>query len=462
MSDAYDLMAALVLDDGRRWGEAALDFQKTDAAAVLDLDGPRRHYWTRPRGASKTTDLAGVGVAALLDQLPANARGYVYAADKEQSGLLLDSAAGFADRTPELGSALTVGASTLTAARTGATLTIESSDDASAFGKRPAFTIVEEFSIWKTTRGPTRLWAAIASAVPKVPGSRLVVLAMAGDPAHPSYKVLQRARASDSWRVSEVKGPTPWWDPDDLAEVRADLTETDFRRLVLGEWCEGDERLSSVDDLAACVRLDGPRDPAVGRYYCMGLDLGLSNDATVLSVCSLDEAEGAAVVSLDRQMVWQGTRQAPVNIAEVEEAVLQAWRIYGQPAIVVDPWQAAGLCQRLRTRGVEVIEYAFTQQSGSRLAVRLHRLIADGALALPDDEALLDELANVRLLEPSPGVYRLDHLSGEHNDRAMSLALAAHGLLAQDLATGPEYVYFDPMTGGFSVEEPGRVFISEY
>ena len=39
----------------------------------------------------------------------------------------------------------------------------------------------------------------------------------------------------------------------------------------------------------------------------------------------------------------------------------------------------------------------------------LHPLIRDRALVLPADDELLDELANVRLREASPGVLRMEH-----------------------------------------------------
>ena len=80
---------------------------------------------------------------------------------------------------------------------------------------------------------------------------------------------------------------------------------------------------------------------------------------------------------------------------------------------------------------MQVVEHTFTAQSVSRLALRLHGAIRDRALALPDDAELLDELANVRLRETSPGVYRLDHDAGRHDDRAVALALAADYLLAR-------------------------------
>jgi hypothetical protein len=58
-------------------------------------------------------------------------------------------------------------------------------------------------------------------------------------------------------------------------------------------------------------------------------------------------------------------------------------------------------------------------------------------LRLPDDEALLDELANVRLRETSPGVMRMDHDAGRHDDRAIALALAAHRLVERGESSGP-------------------------
>ena len=46
-----------------------------------------------------------------------------------------------------------------------------------------------------------------------------------------------------------------------------------------------------------------------------------------------------------------------------------------------------------------------------------------------------DELANVRLRETSPGVYRMDHDPDKHDDQAIALALA---LAANHLITRPK------------------------
>ncbi len=59
----------------------------------------------------------------------------------------------------------------------------------------------------------------------------------------------------------------------------------------------------------------------------------------------------------------------------------------------------------------------------------MHRLLKDRQLKPDDDEALIEGLGNTRLIETSPGSYRIDHDSGEHDDRVISLSLAAQHLL---------------------------------
>lgn len=76
-----------------------------------------------------------------------------------------------------------VRACTVTARGTGASLSIETSGGASAYGTRPWLTVVDELSMWPSTQNYCQLWGAIVSAVPRVPSSRLVVIGTAGPPA---------------------------------------------------------------------------------------------------------------------------------------------------------------------------------------------------------------------------------------------------------------------------------------
>jgi hypothetical protein len=61
MGEALDVMHALVLDTGARWGEVATPDQRMFArvALVPDPAGPRLLWHEAPKGYSKSTDTGG-------------------------------------------------------------------------------------------------------------------------------------------------------------------------------------------------------------------------------------------------------------------------------------------------------------------------------------------------------------------------------------------------------------------
>lgn len=438
---ALAIRFALRVETGDHWGDIATEEQRADSAAVLDLGGPRQHFHTRPRGGSKSTDIAGDVIAALVTQLPRMSRSYGYAADRDQAALILDAVRGFVDRTEGL-SMLSVGAGMVTNTTTGASFSIESSDDASAFGLRPHFVVVDEIAQWRDADRQRRLWSAIVSALPKVQQSRLVAMTSAGDPAHFSARILEHARTSEVWRTSEWPGPLPWSDPAALAEQRALLLPWEFQRYHLNRWVSGGGVLALTEDLAACVRDSADPLPAEhGRRYVAALDLGLVKDRTVAVIAHLEHVEQPwrdgqqmdpkRVVVVDRMRVWQGSRRDPVMIGDVEEWLVEAHRAY-KCRVVADPWQSVGLGQRLRARGLRFDEFAFSSTSIGRLATTLHGVIRGHALSVPHDRELIEELSTVRLVETGPSTVRLDHESGRHDDRAVAIALAAVTLLGDD------------------------------
>ncbi len=441
MSGALDILAGLVLEDGRRWGEVAAAGQWADARAVLDLDSPTpRHWVSRARGYSKTLDAAGWCLSAMIAQLTPGSRVYALASDRDQGRLLLDSLRGFAARTPGLVGLLEFGAYRCAVPSTDVVLEVLAADAPGAWGLRPSFVIVDELAQWAPTPGAKTLYEAVVTALPKVKNSRLAIITTSGDPAGWAHGVYSQALADPLWRVSELRGPPPWMSAELLEGERRRLPDATYRRLFLNEWVAGEDRLVVPADLAACVTLDGPVAPQPGQRYVVGLDVGLVRDATVAVVAHVEPAEvywhgtdrqeeGRRVV-VDRLEVWQGSRLSPVNLESVEAWLLQASQSYNGAELILDPWQSVGLGQRLRSKGVTVTEWTFNPASNARLAATLVQLFRNRALALPDDVALLEELANVRLREISPNVYRLDHDSAHHDDRAVALALAATTLLA--------------------------------
>lgn len=432
MSDALHVLHALVLESGERWGAVAAPFQREDAAAILEPapDEPRLHFLTRPRGGSKTSDLAGVAIAALLEQFGPGDQGYAVAADADQAALLVDAAGGFLQRTSELSGLLVVERKRIVTP-SGAAINVLPADGPSAFGLRGPLFIVDEIAQWAQTPEPKRVWEAVVSAVPKRKGARLVLLTTAGDPAHWSRKVLDRAVESSRWRVHEVPGPVPWIEPEALEEQRALLLPSQFARLHLNQWLASEDRLTTADDVAKCVTHPAVLEPQRGKRYVIGLDIGIKHDATAIAVAHAEEDAGATRVVVDQVRAFVPSRGKPVDLAVVEATVEELARSYNGARVVFDPHQAALMTQNLRRRGVKLSEYVFSQQSISRLALNLYQLLRDHRIGLPDDAELLDELASVELRETSPGVYRVDHSRNAHDDRAIAVGLAALELVSR-------------------------------
>jgi len=292
---------------------------------------------------------------------------------------------------------------------------------------------LDEFAQWPESRNARRVWTAILSSLHKVPGCRLVILTSAGEPSHWIFKILEEARRSDIWRINEVPGPLPWIPAAELEAQRPLLRDSEFTRLHLNRWTQSEDRLVSAADLEADAVLEGPLEPQSGVRYVVTLDVGLTNDACVAVVAHSeqryeDRAEARRVV-VDRLARWCGTKSRPVNLDEVEAWVATASRSYNGAAIHADPWQADGLLQRLQRRGARAEQFNFTSTSVGRVATALHLALRNRLIWLPRNDDLLAELARVRLRESQPGVVRLDHDSGEHDDQAVAIGIAVAVLL---------------------------------
>lgn len=59
------------------------------------------------------------------------------------------------------------------------------------------------------------------------------------------------------------------------------LPDSVFRRLHLNQWAAPEDRLTNLDDVRACVSLDGPLDPMPGGPYLLALELRRNLTRTV-------------------------------------------------------------------------------------------------------------------------------------------------------------------------------------
>lgn len=436
--EPLDLLAALT-DHVGRWGPNATALQWDDAIAVLDLDGPRRHWLGRAKGYSKTRDVAALSIVALLAQFPPHSdqHGYAAASDSEQAGLLRQSIRAFVEHTPELRGEIAVEGRKVSASRRGTELHILAADTAGSHGLRPSWLVVDELANWDDTPRTREFFDSLWAGLTKT-GGRGIVMTTAGSPAHFARSVLEAARHDPLWRVSDVEGPPPWVDPAEVASERLRLPDSTFARLWLNRWAVADDAIADEADVDAACTLEGALEPQGGVRYICTLDLGVKRDRSVAVIAhsapSATPAGGRHVV-VDRMEVWTPKPLRPVKLEDVRAWLEYFTRMYRAP-LHYDPSQAYLLVEQLRLAGVSCHEFVFSSSSTAELATSMSQALRARRITLPNDDELRKEILSVRLRESSPNVLRIDHKAGRHDDRVISVAMACR-LLTERPVGGP-------------------------
>jgi len=412
----FDLIARhLRLPDGRSFGDAMADYQRADFEQLFAPDAAPNVWISRPRGGSKTTDIAAMAVADLLSA-PDRSRLYAVAGDQDQAGLLLDAVATWLANSPDLEGSLTIQRDRVSNPLTGSVLIVLSSDAPTALGLTPWRIFLDEIAAWPTGA----MFGSMFSASHKLPGCRVIAMTTAGSPTSWAYELWKNVKQSARWLVLERRELAPWSDTEQVEEARRLLPSGVFARYYDNAWTAADEAPFTLEQIERAT--DYGREPATGgdgnHLHFVGVDLGLVNDATVISVVRQDRDRRAH--KLVYTWYRQGSRESPVPIAEVEAELRSIQRRFGPTRIFCDPWQMKALIQAVP--GVE--EFAFTTKSMQPLSSSLLVLIREGRLRLLDDPNLRGELLGLTIVEKSYG-WRIEAASG-HDDRVMALALAAH------------------------------------
>lgn len=410
------LADVLTLPDGKSYGASLDAWQREDFGAAF---GTSCHlWWERPRGHSKTMDAAAFALHHLLSA--PGRRAYFAAVDRDQAALAHDSLRGFIRRTPLLRDALKVDRWRVTAPSTGSVLEVLSADAASSWGLRPSLVVADELSMWRGDGAEEFFWS-LFSALGKVPDARMLVSTTAGwDRTSLCWKLREQIESDPAWAFSRRGQCASWVSADFLEQQRRILPEHVYRRLHGNEWTEaGGAYLTyaEVESIFGAERVLSCQE----REHYLGLDIGLSGDATAASVL---HREGEAVLVHDL-VSWQGTRSDKVRLEDVEAWVLDAAQHrYSGAVLHADPWQAVGLLQRLGGAGVRCEEATFSQQYRGHLFQNLLELVRGGRLRCFPHETLRDELLSLEFREVG-GSLRVDHPSGGHDDHAVAVAVAA-------------------------------------
>jgi phage terminase large subunit-like protein len=389
--------------------------------------GLSRAYLERPRGHSKTTDEALMGLWAVVFA-PGQITGVVAAGDRDQARLIRDAIARLVRANGWLSEILDIQAHRVANTATGSSLEILSSDADTSYGLTPDFVLIDELVHWANRD----LWDSLISAAAKRQGCMVVVISNAGRGMGSSWQweVREACRQSPEWYFSRLDGPVASWivsDPRRLDEQRRLLPPKVYARLWLNEWqVEAGDALDGRD-IQASIRLGGPKLHAPIDFNMptlAALDIGLKNDRSALVVVQLD------VLRQHINLVWCQawsplTRGGQVNLDDVERALVDVQGRYAPLLVAFDPWQCQHLAQRVRGKGVNMREFIFSAANCNHMAHSLLQVFRNGQISLYSDEALLRDLQRLLIEERSNGTYRLTAVRDRegHADRAMALAM---------------------------------------
>jgi Phage Terminase len=436
----------LLTDVGLTLGEALDDWQRERVWDPLDErtedDGYRcqRCVFELPRGHMKTGMIAAEAVTELV--LGGDERQlHCFAVDLDQAHLLFDAARGYILRDPELSPGFKITGNTIENLHTLSTLTVHASDHASAWGLIIDWAAVDEMWRWIGPRHE-ELWVAIRSTMMKRPNYRLVVISNAGiDKDAPYWKVREDARRdSDSYFYASDGVVATWIDPAEIERLRHELPAAVFQRVIENKWTRGSASFLTEDQVSACV--DSALTPQSSTddpspRFTLGVDLGLKRDLAVISLLETRRItdpflpDRTEYVLVDQQ-VWSGTRDDPVPIAEIEQALTSYFNAFPIAKAYTDPWQMEATIQRF-----DGLIEPFPMSQVPRMSQALFDVVTSATLRLYEDEALVGELVGAELEQNARG-WRIKFKRGRHGhgDRVMSLGYALIAALdSPDLAT---------------------------
>ncbi|MBD3405737.1 MAG: hypothetical protein GF411_06350 [Candidatus Lokiarchaeota archaeon] len=381
--------------------ECMADFQKEAFETLAptyhairdgDQKPPIRKFWIeRTKKSSKDADLA-MGVVWLIAFAKRPLLIQVVAANKQQSGILLDRITALVHFNPWINEYIEIiryGIRSRSVA--GAECRIEATDDrGGAHGYTPSLLILNELthnvSKWKAFEDHMHNFRGMAWGTVIISTNA----GIEGTEAH-NWK-LHAITNPEEWCLLELNEPAPWISEENLKEARAmDPYGKEFARLWKGKWITKVGEATTQEEIDACFTEAGPTLYTEDNWLYVGaFDLGVSQDhAGVVAVgvnrqnYEVKLVDFAAIVP---DLDVNGKHE--VDISAVERLCLEYAERYNVYYFTYDPHAGGSfLAQRLRKHGLPMVETCFNSTKvQTEMAQTFIKLVKDGRLKCFDNE----------------------------------------------------------------------------
>lgn len=244
-----------------------------------------------------------------------------------------------------------------------------------------------------------------------------------------------RNHAWEFWRRGQLPDHVDWRTFDLRASESKLLTEEQLalaRREMGEELYRQEMECEFLEDVQAVFRgleqcLSGDLEqPQEGRRYVMGVDLGRTHDATVLTVLDVVRRHVVAYERLtENDWAYQKRAIAALALRYERALVVCEDNSFGSPVV-----------EDLREQGVSVEGFTTTKTSKHAIIDGLRVALAQRLVTLPSVcTQLIQELRDFEYKLPNDGTFAPETLrygcpegEGYFDDSVMSLALAVYGL----------------------------------
>lgn len=247
------------------------------------------------------------------------------------------------------------------------------------------------------------------------------------------YSLNQRGLDSDQSSYLTLRGTsydTPFITPEELDEARKTLPEDVFKQEIMGEFIDsGGEVFKEIDEYCI-VREWEPKQS--GKKYYGGLDLGRSDDYTVLTI--MDHDGKVVYIYRDRHKPWDVMVKKVIEICKRYSCQLQV-EVNNIGDVIYE---------QIKSEYKNVHPFVTTSGSKTNIIEDLIYASNERTIQLPTSElfpALYQEL-KVFTFEYNPKTrnVRYEAMTGHHDDCVLSLAIC-YNTLKQKKTTGSYYLY---------------------
>lgn len=225
------------------------------------------------------------------------------------------------------------------------------------------------------------------------------------------YDYFLRGNKEPKWRSLRFSTyDSPLANKDLIDMFKVTLPEKLFKQEIEAEFVDSSSIFNNISDV---MSLDELNEPKQGGEYFAGIDIGLINDASVLSI--IDET--GALVKYYR---WVDI-EAPELMDEIED-INKKWNF--KSIVIENNNQGLTIYQDLRRRMYNIEDFNTNSRTKPELVNRLIHLFNTKEIKIVKDEYLRIELEAFIFKQNSNGNIKFMADNGFHDDCVMSLALA--------------------------------------